>query len=309
MSAMALLLILAGLGAGPTHLEVMALLHGRAAHNAYDEGAAGTPDATFSEALQLGFPNIEIDVVRAREGLQVRHDCDEPPSTRPFADYLAVLERRIRTHGGSVHGDGREFVLTVDVKDCAGADLAWIAEQLDTQLLAHRPLLSRCRIGEPESFTSGAVTICLTGADGAKDAYRKRVWFRDDVLLAFADRVIGGDDDPGDDPADSLPRSAGAFRRFLAVHWKHVEPGFDGGEGGWTAADEARLAGLLRAATERGFQIRFYALNGLAPGYRFAGGEKAVRQRWLAFARLTAGLPRQHFVATDDRRAITALAR
>ncbi|MBD3220782.1 hypothetical protein GF314_06030 [bacterium] len=282
-----------------------ALQRARAAHNAYDEGPATTRDEVFTEALGLGFPNVELDVVLVDHHLEVRHDCDAPRPTRTLDRYLEVLAARVADHRGSVHGDGREFVLTIDVKDCAGASAGRVAALLDARFRAHRDLLSRCEPADDPRLRPGAITVCLTGDDAVKRAYRRRVVERGDALLAFADRVIGGDDEPTPDPTALLPERGDRYLRFVAIHWRHVEPGFDGDEGDWTEADRQRLVRLLESATARGLRVRFYALNGEGRSYRFVGGMDAARARWHAVAEIADGLALQHFVATDDREAIS----
>lgn len=269
-----------------------------AAHNAYDEGHPGTPDAVFTEALDLAFANVELDIVLADDCLEVRHDCDSHMPTRPLDRYLDDLAARIAEHGGSVHGDGREFVLTIDVKDCNDVAHRRIAALLDDLFQSYRPLLN------PIGATDHPITICLTGDDDAKDAYQRRVRDRHGELLARADRVIGGGHPILDDPRAYITDRATPYRCFLAIHWRHVEPGFDGDEGPWTDDDATRLAALLAAATEHGYRVRFYTLNGTADSYRFAGGPDAARERWLALDALADSL---HFVATDDRSAIATL--
>ncbi len=301
---MAILQLVLATTAGLADVD-QALQHARAAHNAYDEGPTTTPDGVFAEALELGFPNVELDVVLVAGDLEVRHDCDGPRPTRELDHYLEVLAARVADHDGSVHGDGREFVLTIDVKDCAGASAGRIAAVLDVHLRAHRDLLRRCVPGDDGRLRPGAITVCLTGDDEVKHAYLRRVVERGGALLAFADRVIGGGDDPTSDPTTVLPGRADRYLRFLAIHWRHVEPGFDGGEGDWTGADRRRLFQLLDEATARGLRVRFYALNGEGRSYRFTGGMDAARQRWRAVAEVTDGLALQHFVATDDREAIS----
>lgn len=269
-----------------------------AAHNAYDEGHPDTPDTVFTEALDLGFANIELDVVLTETRLEVRHDCDSHTPTRPLDRYLDDLAARIAEHGGSVHGDGREFVLTIDLKDCDDVAHRRIAARLDDLFQAYHPLLN------PIGATDHPVTICLTGDENAKDAYERRVRERNGELLARADRVIGGNHPILDDPRAYITDRATPYHGFLAIHWRHVEPGFDGDEGPWTTADLARLEALLGSATEHGYRVRFYTLNGTADSYRFAGGPDAARERWLALDALADSL---HFVATDDRAAMASL--
>jgi hypothetical protein len=79
------------------------------------------------------------------------------------------------------------------------------------------------------------------------------------------------------------------YRRWWNNSWFVVEEGGQHQAGEWTAADETRLHALVDHAHRLGFWIRFYTLDGFAPGddlgwgndYNF-GSREAVMARWNA---------------------------
>jgi hypothetical protein len=316
LAAMAGLLAAVGCGQGydpaSAQVSIPGLAPLLAAHNCYDEAPAGAPDRVFAEALALGFGNIELDVQtdvwrtpRPHDGqatLYVRHDCTPSPDVNDLASYLDRLARHV-----AGRDDALPLVLTIDVKDCHDTAPRVVAASLAVLLDRHAGLLTEHDPRPAVVTIERAVTVCLTGDDRVKDAYRELAATSGRPLRAFADRVISGTPF-AHDPADYFTGEDNTYRRFRAVHWKHVEPGFPGGEGEWTAADRARLDALLDAADAHGVSLRFYALNGRSRSYRFAGGMRAAVERWQAFTAAAGGRPRRHFLATDDRRTAAALA-
>jgi hypothetical protein len=79
------------------------------------------------------------------------------------------------------------------------------------------------------------------------------------------------------------------YRRWWNNSWYAVEEGGQHQAGEWTAADDARLRALVDHAHKLGYWIRFYTLDGFAPGedkgwgdgYNF-GSREAVLARWKA---------------------------
>ncbi len=80
------------------------------------------------------------------------------------------------------------------------------------------------------------------------------------------------------------------YRRWWNNSWFVVEEGGQHEAGDWTAADERRLRALVDHAHHLGYWIRFYTLDGFAPGgdpggwgngYNF-GSRPAVEARWKA---------------------------
>lgn len=92
------------------------------------------------------------------------------------------------------------------------------------------------------------------------------------------------------------------YRRWWNNSWAEVEEGGARPGVAWTPAGDARLRALVDHAHRLGYWIRFYTLDGFAPGedlgwdqsYNF-GSLAAVRQRWNAALR--AGVD---FIATDQ---------
>jgi hypothetical protein len=101
------------------------------------------------------------------------------------------------------------------------------------------------------------------------------------------------------------------YRRWWNNPWAVVEGGGQRRAGAWTPDDAARLRALVDEAHDAGLWIRFYTLNGYAPGegrgwhdgYNF-GSRGAVEARWRA-AR-DAGVD---FVATDQYEEYAAFMR
>jgi hypothetical protein len=92
------------------------------------------------------------------------------------------------------------------------------------------------------------------------------------------------------------------YRRWWNNSWYTVEEGGQHEAGDWTPADEARLKALVDHAHQLGYWIRFYTLDGFAPGqdqgwgnsYNF-GSRDAVLLRWKAA--LKAGV---NLIASDQ---------
>jgi hypothetical protein len=101
------------------------------------------------------------------------------------------------------------------------------------------------------------------------------------------------------------------YRRWWNNSWHVVEEGGQPRAGEWTAADDQRLRALVRHAHRLGYWIRFYTLDGFAPGegrgweagYNF-GSHQAVMTRWKAA--IAAGV---NLIATDQYEALAAAMR
>jgi hypothetical protein len=96
------------------------------------------------------------------------------------------------------------------------------------------------------------------------------------------------------------------YRRWWNGTWYQVEEGGEPRAGDWTEADNRRLHALVDDAHQRGFWVRFYALDGFAPSedqgwgmsYNF-GSREAVVERWKAA--IAAGV---NFIATNQYEAL-----
>ena len=103
-------------------------------------------------------------------------------------------------------------------------------------------------------------------------------------------------------PASMVSRRATNYRRWWNNPWAVIEDGGPQEAGDWTAEDQRRLKDIVGHAHSLGLWIRFYTLNGHAPGqgqgwnekYNF-GSAEAVRKRWSAARQAGAD-----FISTDQ---------
>ena len=111
-------------------------------------------------------------------------------------------------------------------------------------------------------------------------------------------------------PADEvLSEHPTNYRRWWNTSWYVVEEGGASRAGAWTPADDARLRALTDRGHQLGFWVRFYTLDGFAPGedrgwgsdYNF-GSKAAAELRWKA--EIAAGV---NFIATDQMEDVAPL--
>jgi hypothetical protein len=99
-----------------------------------------------------------------------------------------------------------------------------------------------------------------------------------------------------------LPTRATNYRRWWNNSWYSVEENGQQHAGDWTSADDLRLKALVDHTHRQGYWIRFFTLDGFAPGtdkgwgatYNF-GSVAEVQKRWKAS--LAAGVD---MIATDQ---------
>ena len=103
-------------------------------------------------------------------------------------------------------------------------------------------------------------------------------------------------------PDELLSNAPTDYRRWWNNSWYEVEEGGQRRAGKWTSEDDRRLRALVNHAHKLGYWIRFYTLDGFAPGenrgwgedYNF-GSRAAVEERWNACLRAGVDL-----IATDQ---------
>ncbi len=170
-----------------------------------------------------------------------------------------------------------------------------------------------------EPLTAGPLLV-LTGSN---TAHRKR--FHDarrvgERLLVFGAIAVPEGDTSSDEareasllamePERIIPSRASNFARWVNFPWLVVEAGGPTKAAAWTAGDSVRLHALVRRAHTQQLWIRFYTLDGFAPGdgdgltrsYNF-GTVAAAQTRWRAAT--GAGVD---FIATDHYEAFNKSA-
>ncbi len=109
------------------------------------------------EALRHGFCSVEADVFLRNGALLVGHDeWMLHPSRTLESLYLDPLRERVHQNGGTVHGDGRTFLLLVDIKQ-RGEE---VYAELRRALAERRELLTTF---SGTSVDAGAITVVLSG--------------------------------------------------------------------------------------------------------------------------------------------------
>ncbi len=217
-------------------------------HNDYLHGKP------LQTALAADFCSVEADVFPVGDSLLVGHfEWMLQPGRTLDALYLDPLMRRVEARGGSVHGDGRPFLLLVDIKQQPERAL----ELLLPLLARHEPHLTRFPDGRIEP---GAVTVLLSGArpTAAARAMRDRL-FALDGRLADLER---------DEPASLMPLISAPWSAFS--DWDAVDP--------MEEALRQRLAALVARCSARGQMLRFWAAPDRPEGWAEL---RAAGVRWL----------------------------
>lgn len=296
----------------------------KAFHDTYNES---DPDQKFRDALNLKFYNVELDIMvdtnhttysgsqypdylQGKVRLYVKHDAAAWPNTRDLYKYFEDVAAQIDSNGGSVHGDGKSIIINLDMKTANSPNYAAVSSSLQALFEHYGEQMSYGYIGDSDSFNEGAITVVLSGAEEMKTAYFNYVSGSTGKLLAFKDEVYSITDSRYGNVADYFPQEADIYHRFYAVHWKHIESGFDLlMPGNWSQEEEQRLQDMITIATQKGYTLRFYSLNGNegAWHYKFPNGDGEAAQRWTQFAYVNHKLGTQHFVSTDSYLAMTGI--
>ena len=113
--------------------------------------------APLHEALRHGFHSVEADVFLRDGALLVGHEeWMLRPNRTLESMYLDPLRARVLENGGTVHGDGRTFLLLVDIKK--QGELVY--PRLRQALEQRREMLTRF---SADAIEAGAVTVVLSG--------------------------------------------------------------------------------------------------------------------------------------------------
>ena len=292
------------------------------AHNAYPQ--EGRFEDRVERALATGVPvAIEQDLIwradaNGRGDTVVGHDEDKVARAPTFEQYFFTRLRPLMEQ--ALRENQRErwplVVLNLDLKTNEPAHHAAIWQVLGTYESWLTTAPRTADVNQPAPLTVGPMLV-LTGSEASQQVY-----FHDRLALGQRLRLFGAiaqPQPPGDSSraralalARMLPETligarASNYRRWVNFPWAAVERGGQQEAAAWTAADRARLDALVTRAHANGLWIRFYTLNGHAPG-------EAERQGWSAgynFGTLAAARARWHaardahvdFVATDQYEA------
>jgi hypothetical protein len=185
-------------------------------------------------ALDAGFHSVEADVFLRDGHLLVGHDeWMLHPSRTLDGMYLNPLRERAQRNAGSVHGDGKAFLLLIDIKRDGEAVYA----QLRQTLREHPTTWTRFRNGAIEP---GSVTIVLSGNRPIEAVARES-----DRFVAIDGRL---DDLRGDATRSLIPLISAPWRSHFEWDGKEAMP------------EEERNALIALAATARqqGRMLRFW---------------------------------------------------
>ncbi|MBB6142676.1 hypothetical protein HNQ77_000614 [Silvibacterium bohemicum] len=289
------------------------------AHNCYPYEGQWTD--RVKRALNSGFPvSIEqdlawyIDPATGKGRVVVSHTPKPTGSEPTLRDYFfeqvrPVVERAIKENK---RDQWPIIVLHFDFKDNQQAILEGVWQLLNE----YKPWLSTATKTDDPHHLSPLDRKPILAITEDNDAQEKVFY---DAVPTGSPLLLFGSAHTAEPPASmSIPEkmhwaiatpadqfvttSPTNYRRWVNYSWYPVEEGGQGNAGEWTEADNQRLQALVTDAHQKGFWIRFYTLDGFAPGedhgwgryYNF-GSRSAVELRWKAA--IAAGV---NFIATDQ---------
>jgi hypothetical protein len=292
------------------------------AHNCYP--VQGAWQDRLTRALGTGLPWIAIEQDLAwipnaagpGGRVFVAHDTpavgDEPTlETHFFQRVRPLLDRML------AEGDRQRWplmVLSLDFKTNEPEHHRAVWDLLGRYERYLTTAVKRRGAGRPSKLRVGPLLVLTESGPGQEDSFFTRL--TDGATLRLFGTVPPPDLDEDArkrrheiDPETLIGSGATDYRRWVNFPWSAVEAGGPTEAGPWTDADETRLRALVTRAHTQGLWIRFYTLNGYAPGeslgwsdsYNF-GSPDAVRIRWQAAMRASVD-----FVATDQYEAFAEM--
>ncbi len=288
------------------------------AHNCYPD--RGQWADRIERALAVGFPvAIEqdlawyVDPVTGKGRIVVSHS-DKPTGPEPtlrayfFERVRPIVEKALAGNQRSlwplivVHFDfkSNQAALHRAVWDLLGEYQSWIT----TAAKSVEP-------GELAPFDPEPLLVLTEDNDAQEEVFFKQVPVGARLRLFGSAHTKALPAEPKEEqehlqatlpPEELLSAPPTNYRRWWNNSWYAVEEGGQRKAGAWTAADERRLRALVDHAHKLGYWIRFYTLDGFAPGenrgwgdsYNF-GSRDAVLVRWKAA--IGAGV---NLIATDQ---------
>ena len=184
------------------------------------------------DALEQRFYSVEADIWLVEGEILVSHNKGAYKGSLKEL-YLDPLQERV-TKAGSVHGDGKPFLLWIDIKDVRRE----LNPALET-LLANYPMLT---LYSDDTVTEGPVTVILTGDTRSKTRH---------VMSISPRRACRDGDYSKDDP------KADTRWPWIALNWGSLFKWK--GEGEFPADEREKLVSLLADIHGKGRKVRFWA--------------------------------------------------
>jgi hypothetical protein len=196
-------------------------------HNDYEHSQP------LGEAIDQRFYSVEADIWFRSGKVQVSHDSYSTKGTLQEL-YLDPLQALVDANGGSVYGDGVQFVLWLDLKDGSFG----LRDEL-RKLLDSYPMMT---VFTNDTVTPGPVVAVLTGNDSSKKTFVTEY----DVRRAVRDSNDYKPEDPGAD--NQWQYYALDWTKWIA--WGGVDPILD--------IEGRRLACLIGDIHRKGKKVRFW---------------------------------------------------
>lgn len=189
------------------------------------------------DALASGFCSVEADIFLVDGELLVAHtrfELDRAKTLRKL--YLDPLRQRIRDNGGSVHGDGQQFTLLIDLK----ADGAATYRALDKMLEEYSEVFAHTN--EAGEQVAGPVLAIISGDRPTA------------LVEADATRYVGIDGRLSDLNSTQSP----ALLPLISDNWNQHFVWRGSGE--LSAEDKQKLGEVVAKVHTSGRRIRFWAV-------------------------------------------------
>ena len=221
-----------------------ALIHGHA-HNDYKQ------DKPLSEALELGFKSIEVDIFWHRDSIRVAHTRLGLPFS-PSLDmlYLRPLVKYLEESPKAYSENEPPLVLMIDLK----RDRGLLCQKLEQLFLPYRHLLCRVEGGQ---YIHAPLKLVLSGGPPMKYINSQKYGF------LFADQPIRADGRYASANPYIARRSA-SWSSFFS--WK--------GKGEMPAEEQILLQNLVSGVHRSGTKIRFWAIPDKVECWRILHNQK-----------------------------------
>ena len=187
------------------------------------------------DALVHSFTSVEADIFLVDGELLVAHERETIKPDRTLESlYLAPLASRVQQNDGRVYPNGQRFFLLIDIK----SDPQTTYARLEKVLATHAHMLTTVDSGK---VRQGAVTVVITGN-------RPR-----DELTKANPRYAGLDGRPSDLDSDAPAH----FMPMISDRWQAHFTWT--GDGPMPAAEQAKLAEIVKKAHSADRVVRFWA--------------------------------------------------